>query len=85
MAELSFGMRPAEELYDLKNDPHQMVNVEGSTVMAEVQASLRGRLFDPVQVIETISETAANRRWFGLPIPVRLVERSGRRLGLSPE
>ena len=46
LAELAFGMRPAEELYDLMNDPHQMVNVAGSTAMAETQASLRGRLFD---------------------------------------
>ena len=46
LAELAFGMRPAEELYDLKNDPHQMVNVAGSTATAETQASLRRRLFD---------------------------------------
>jgi len=46
LAELAFGMRPAEELYDLKNDPHQMVNLAGSTAMAETQASLRKQLFD---------------------------------------
>ena len=46
LAELAFGMRPAEELYDLKNDGHQMVNLAGSTAMAETQASLRRRLFD---------------------------------------
>ena len=46
LAELAFGMRPAEELYDLRNDPHQMVNLAGSTAMAETQASLRGQLFD---------------------------------------
>ncbi len=46
LAELAFGMRPAEELYDLTNDPHQMVNVAGSVAMAEVQATLRRRLFD---------------------------------------
>jgi N-sulfoglucosamine sulfohydrolase len=46
LAELAFGIRPAEELYDLKNDPHQIVNVAGSTAMTETQASLRGRLFD---------------------------------------
>ena len=46
LAELAFGMRPAEELYDLKNDPHQMVNLAGSTAMVETQASLRRRLFD---------------------------------------
>ena len=46
LAELAFGMRPAEELYDLRSDPHQMVNVAGSTAMAEPQATLRQRLFD---------------------------------------
>ena len=46
LAELAFGMRPAEELYDLKNDAHQMVNLAGSTTMTETQASLRGQLFD---------------------------------------
>jgi uncharacterized sulfatase len=46
LAELAFGMRPAEELYYLKNDPHQMVNVAGSTAMAETQVLLRQRLFD---------------------------------------
>ena len=46
LAELAFGMRPAEELYDLSSDPHQTVNVAGSTAMAEIQAKLRQRLFD---------------------------------------
>lgn len=46
LAELAFGMRPAEELYDLKSDPHQMVNLAGSTAMADVQATLRQQLFD---------------------------------------
>jgi hypothetical protein len=46
LAELAFGMRPAEELYDLKNDPHQMMNIAGSTAVADTQASLRGQLFN---------------------------------------
>lgn len=46
LAELAFGMRPAEELYDLTHDPHQMVNVAGASTMAETQAALRKRLFD---------------------------------------
>ncbi|MCP4784780.1 MAG: sulfatase [Fuerstiella sp.] len=46
LAELAFGMRPAEELYDLSNDPHQMVNVAGTAAMADMQATLRQRLFD---------------------------------------
>lgn len=46
LAELAFGMRPAEELYDLSSDPHQMVNLAGKTALEERQASLRQRLFD---------------------------------------
>lgn len=46
LAELAFGMRPAEELHDLNNDQYQMVNVAGALAMAEIQASLRKRLFD---------------------------------------
>ncbi|MEM7011837.1 MAG: sulfatase [Verrucomicrobiota bacterium] len=46
LAELAFGMRPAEELYNLKDDPHQMVNLAGSIGMEEKQMALRERLFD---------------------------------------
>ncbi len=49
LAELAFGMRPAEELYDLSSDPHQTVNVAGSTAMAELQTKLRQRLFDHLE------------------------------------
>ncbi len=46
LAELAFGMRPAEELYDLKVDPHQMNNVAGKPDYQSAQARLRGHLFD---------------------------------------
>jgi len=46
LAELSFGMRPAEELYDLKKDPHQMNNVAGNVAYLDVQKSIREQLFD---------------------------------------
>ncbi len=46
LAELAFGMRPAEELYDLKNDPHQMNNVAGAIEYLDVQQSQREQLFD---------------------------------------
>ena len=45
LAELAFGMRPAEELYDLKNDPHQMNNLAGNVRYLKKQAKLRDRLF----------------------------------------
>lgn len=49
LAELAFGMRPAEELYELKSDPHQMVNLAGSVRLAETQAALRKQLFDHLE------------------------------------
>jgi hypothetical protein len=45
LAELSFGKRPAEELYDLKTDPEQLVNVAGSAKYRESQTKMREQLF----------------------------------------
>lgn len=41
---LAFGKRPAEELYDLRKDPHQIENVAGRPEYAEAQAALRESL-----------------------------------------
>jgi N-sulfoglucosamine sulfohydrolase len=46
LAELAFGMRPAEEFYDLKSDPAQMVNLAGSVNALAAQEVMRKRLFD---------------------------------------
>jgi N-sulfoglucosamine sulfohydrolase len=45
LAELAFGMRPAEELYDLRKDPHQMNNVAGTMPYLESLQVMRNRLF----------------------------------------
>ena len=42
--ELAFGKRPAEELYDLKKDPHQMNNVAADVQYAEVKSKLSANL-----------------------------------------
>ncbi|MCS7015810.1 MAG: sulfatase, partial [Gemmatales bacterium] len=42
--ELACAKRPAEELYDLKNDPHQMHNVADKPEYAEVKRELAQRL-----------------------------------------
>jgi uncharacterized sulfatase len=42
--ELSFGKRPAEELYDLRNDPHELTNVASRPDYAAVQKQLRTQL-----------------------------------------
>lgn len=41
---LIFDKRPAEELYDLSKDPHQIVNVAGLPAYENQQAALRQRL-----------------------------------------
>lgn len=40
----AFGKRPAEELYDLKNDPDQTKNLAGDTAFAGRKRELSGRL-----------------------------------------
>jgi uncharacterized sulfatase len=42
--DFAFGRRPAEELYDLRNDPHQVTNVADSPEHAETKAVLAERL-----------------------------------------
>ncbi|HAC92106.1 MAG TPA: sulfatase [Planctomycetaceae bacterium] len=41
-----YGRRPREELYDLRNDPHQTKNVAGDLAYAQRQAELEKRLLD---------------------------------------
>lgn len=52
LAELAFGLRPAEELYDLKSDPDQMNNVAGNLSYLKVQSGLRKELFDHLEKTE---------------------------------
>ena len=42
--DFAFGRRPAEELYDLKNDPHQMHNVAADADYKSVKSGLDSRL-----------------------------------------
>lgn len=42
--DLGFGPRPAEELYDLANDPHQIRNLAGEEKFATVKEGLRKKL-----------------------------------------
>ena len=41
---LTFGKRPAEELYDLRQDPGEIKNVAGESKYAAIQQELRARL-----------------------------------------
>ena len=42
--ELCFAKRPAEELYDVRKDPHELTNVAGQPEYAAEQRRLRAQL-----------------------------------------
>ena len=44
--DLAFGKRPAEELYDLKKDPFQMLNVADDLNYALEKSEIKERLID---------------------------------------
>ncbi len=46
---LGFGLRPAEELYDVRNDPDQMVNLAEDPAWQVKRKELRQRLFDELE------------------------------------
>ncbi|MCA9096521.1 MAG: sulfatase, partial [Planctomycetaceae bacterium] len=45
----TYGLRPREELYDLKTDPHQMYNVAQDPAFATQRADLERRLLDELR------------------------------------
>jgi N-sulfoglucosamine sulfohydrolase len=67
LAELAFGMRPAEELYDLKKDPHQMNNVAGNIRYLDAQRLLREQLFDHLKTTKDPRVTGAPVNWDHYP------------------
>ena len=44
--QLCFGLRPDEELYDVKADPYQMTNLAADLRFSEVKATLKKGLTD---------------------------------------
>ena len=60
--DLAFAKRPAEELYDLKNDPGQVRNVTADPAYADVQNRLRTELNN--HLVKT-----RDPRALGLPAP----------------
>ncbi len=77
-------MRPAEELYDLKKDPHQMVNVAGSVAMAKIQATLRYRLFEHLKRTNDPRATGGATDWDYYPY-YGVVKTEGWRVEKKPE
>lgn len=60
--QLAFGKRPAEELYDVKDDPAQMVNLVDQSAHRETKVRLAAQL-------ETITRQTGDPRALGLPAP----------------
>ena len=87
--QLAFGFRPAEELYDLKNDPWQLDNVANDPNYSAELHRLRKRLTqrlietkDPRQIGGVVLwdyypyyGTRRNRDWRVDPMPDKPVER----------
>jgi len=65
--ELCFAKRPAEELYDLAVDPHQMRNVAESARYAEAKARLRAELEGWMKNTDDPRATSDDDRWDKYP------------------
>lgn len=63
--ELAFAKRPAEELYDVKDDPHQMRNVAGEPEYRQVQEELSQRLTAYLRETGDPRETGEPFDWDG--------------------
>jgi uncharacterized protein YciU (UPF0263 family) len=46
---LAFERRPAEELYDLRQDPNQLKNVAADPTYAKVKSALASKLMDELR------------------------------------
>ncbi|MEO0444962.1 MAG: sulfatase/phosphatase domain-containing protein, partial [Verrucomicrobiota bacterium] len=63
LAELAFGIRPAEELYELTSDPYQMLNLAGAADMSETRERLRKRLFEHLEVTQDPRVVGGRVEW----------------------
>jgi arylsulfatase A-like enzyme len=64
---LSMGKRPAEELYDLRRDPHQVRNVAGQREHRAAQERLRAELDRWMRDTEDPRATVDDDRWDKFP------------------
>ena len=60
---MAFGKRPEFELFDLKNDPEQMVNVAYEPEFTEIQAELEAQLVDYLVETGDPRETGEGFDW----------------------
>ena len=73
LAELSFGTRPENELYDLRSDPGQLNNLAGQSSAQQLVGQLRNRLMDHLAA-------TGDPRALGLPAPWDYYPYYGRRV-----
>lgn len=73
LAELSFGTRPENELYDLRSDPGQLNNLAGQPSAQQLVGQLRDRLMDHLAA-------TGDPRALGLPAPWDYYPYYGRRV-----
>jgi hypothetical protein len=65
--ELSFGKRPAEELYDLKTDPEQLVNLATDPRHKSVKTALGAKVDDWMRETNDPRLDAASNVWDTYP------------------
>nr|MBA2355528.1 hypothetical protein [Acidobacteriota bacterium] len=65
--ELATMKRPAEELYDLSRDPHQVENLAGQPAHVDAQQRLRAELDRWMRDTGDPRATADDDRWDGYP------------------
>ncbi len=61
--ELSFGKRPAEELYDLNKDPHQMNNIAQASESRKVLKELSSKLTEHLKETGDPRELGGEMKW----------------------
>ncbi len=61
--ELSFGKRPAEELYDLNKDPHQMNNIAQASESRKVLEELSSKLTEHLKETGDPRELGGEMKW----------------------
>jgi hypothetical protein len=74
---MSFGKRPAEELYDIHKDPDQLVNLADLARYQKVKDSLSAQLFDMLKATEDPRVTDEEVRFDTYPYraPYKLAEK----------
>ena len=79
--ELAFGLRPAEELYDLRKDPDQIKNVAADPAFAATKAKLAAQLMKTLTDAKDPRVTGDGRTFDRLPFTALRPEMPGKKGG----